>query len=1020
MYGRRARPSVALIAALGVAACSTEVKPFARAVVIEDLADAIGGEMGVAQPGDFLLENDQIRVSILSGRVSMGPSLYGGSLVDADLQWADPSTEQGNGRDQWNELFPLASMNVPFASAPGDVFVAEGGSESAAAVVRVQGASTPFLSLLDLLWGIVGMPDMWMVTDYVVEPGVPWVTIRTTVSFENVSPLPVDGTPVNYPLGGLDVVGVGLQDGIVMGDFFLAGGSLDVFAPGIGFDEDGAVYDRLVKGENAFVDPFEFPWVAAIGDGISYGIVPVEGSAYVPLFTASQTAIVGGIQDATKGTACTESPFNRFCVGDAFTYERLFFIGHGDVGSIVDRVLEARPAPHGTVSGRVVEEGTGRPLGQVDVFAYACAADASLPCAEQPYNQWRTDVRPDDSVPDGSFGGKLPVGDWELLVHRLGRADPERVRITVGEGEEVTVRLGSPIPGTITFFVTDEKQRRVPAKVTIFREDAPSSRQPALGDGFIAGNPEWVVFADQGTGELPLPPGTYRAIASRGIEYEIDESEPFVVDGRTSRHIEFVVRRAIDSEGWISADLHVHSEPSHDSGVTLPDRVRTMVAEGVEFFASTDHDYMTDFAPVIEDMGLTEWVQTAVGVETTTIEVGHFLAFPLQARFLADVGGAQDWTGKTPQQIIDFLRQQGAEVGFDPLVFVAHPRDGILGYFDQFGFDPFKGTPATAVSPPGVEYDPSLAGIPNPNPILADGNLTLDIDAMEMFTGKRLDTHRTPTVDELEAYAAAGSDEGWGYKWMERTMAEQQGLVDGVFRLSEDSQGVIDDWFTLLNLGYRITAIGNSDTHGTSSIEAGCPRNFVVSSTDEPAYIDDQEVADAVKAHKVIASYGPFVQLWMGDATIGDSVEASGPQTFTVLVQAPSWIEVDRVELYENGQLIHEFLVPADGPSTERLLATFEHTPSRDAWYVAIAMGEGSMAPVFTSVELPYLPLDEVVSSALGGIPLVGAALGEPIPFPKLYDVHPYAITNPIWVDVDGGGWLAPGLPTWLVPGARP
>ena len=32
----------------------------------------------------------------------------------------------------------------------------------------------------------------------------------------------------------------------------------------------------------------------------------------------------------------------------------------------------------------------------------------------------------------------------------------------------------------------------------------------------------------------------------------------------------------------------------------------------------------------------------------------------------------------------------GKAAGHDPFVFVGHPRDGILGYFDQFGFDPFE------------------------------------------------------------------------------------------------------------------------------------------------------------------------------------------------------------------------------------------------------------------------------------------------------------------------------------------
>ena len=48
----------------------------------------------------------------------------------------------------------------------------------------------------------------------------------------------------------------------------------------------------------------------------------------------------------------------------------------------------------------------------------------------------------------------------------------------------------------------------------------------------------------------------------------------------------------------------------------------------------------------------------------------------------------------------------------------------------------------------------------------------------------------------------------------------------------------VDDWFTLLNLGYRFTALGNSDTHGTTKTESGCPRNYVYISGDDPLLVD--------------------------------------------------------------------------------------------------------------------------------------------------------------------------------------
>lgn len=1002
-----------ILATALIAACAREVPdgPYARATVIGGLDETIGGEMGIARPGDFMLTNDLFRVSVLAGRPSMGPNISGGSVVDADLQWNDPRVDGGNGRDQWNEMFPLSSMNVHLASDLSTVRIAADGTDGGPAIVRVASPSTPFLSLLNVLWPLVGMPDQWLVTDYIVEPGVPWLTMRTTVTFSETAEPVVEGEPVDYPLGGIDVVDVGLENGVVFGDFWLAGGSLDVFAPGIGFDEDAAVAAAAAEGRNSFISPFEFPFVAAVGDGLSYGIVPKEGNAYVPLFTSSQTAVVGGVKRGSE-----DGP--RFAPTDAFTYERYFLIGHGDVGSVVDQYLQVRDIPHGTVTGNVFELGTNLPLSGIRVFVFE-------PGAEAPWSQWTTDVRRDDMVRDGNFGGTLPVGTWEIMVHELGRADTDRFTIEVTEGSEQQVALYAPAPGTVSFEIRDERGRLVPGKLTLLRADPatqPANRQPLLGDGYIGGRPEWVVFADRGTGTIPVPDGEYIAIASRGLEYEIDVSEPFKVDARRGHQIVLQVHQSIDTSGWISADFHVHSAPSHDSGVTLDQRVRTYVCEGVEFFAATDHDVLTDFAPTVEAMGLTEWVQTSVGAETTTVELGHFLAFPLQRHWLGDVGGAFDWTGSTPTTIVETLRQQGRDAGYEPLVFVAHPRSGILGYHDQFGLNTFDGTPGAPGLSPEIVFNNGLTDIAfrGVNPLLEPGGFTMAYDALELFTGKELFTIRTPLLHEIVDLRDQG--EGTMYDWLLRTLEEQQGLEDGTYKIQGDVLGSLDDWMALTNLGYRITALGNSDTHGMTSIEAGCPRNYVMSETDSPGAIDDQAVADAVRDHRVVASYGPFVQLWIDGAIIGDQISTNGEIEITIEVQAPTWMDIDTVTLYENGSVVEQFDV-TEADSTLRFLETFTRTPTQDAWYAVVVGGDAAMDPVFTGEDIPVIQLDDVVAEVLGAVPAITTIAGdlsEVTPRPRTYPITPFALTNPIWVDVGGDGWQAPGLPSWWVPTELP
>ncbi|MEO8705099.1 MAG: hypothetical protein ABI867_33910, partial [Kofleriaceae bacterium] len=53
-----------LLAVLALAACTGDAKPRSRAERIGSLDDAVGGPHAIGQIGDFLLENDQIRLVI--------------------------------------------------------------------------------------------------------------------------------------------------------------------------------------------------------------------------------------------------------------------------------------------------------------------------------------------------------------------------------------------------------------------------------------------------------------------------------------------------------------------------------------------------------------------------------------------------------------------------------------------------------------------------------------------------------------------------------------------------------------------------------------------------------------------------------------------------------------------------------------------------------------------------------------------------------------------------------------------
>src|SRR5262249_14420830 len=130
-----------------------------------------------------------------------------------------------------------------------------------------------------------------------------------------------------------------------------------------------------------------------------------------------------------------------------------------------------------------------------------------------------------------------------------------------------------------------------------------------------------------GRAEVSLPAGRYRVVATHGPEYSIYDQELSIgAHERATIHAELA--RVVDTTGYVACDFHVHAAPSHDSNVSLEDRVLALVAEGVEFAVATEHNHVTDYGPVIERQHLAPALRSARGVELTTKTWGHFNAFP--------------------------------------------------------------------------------------------------------------------------------------------------------------------------------------------------------------------------------------------------------------------------------------------------------------------------------------------------------------------------------------------------------
>jgi hypothetical protein len=167
-----------------------------------------------------------------------------------------------------------------------------------------------------------------------------------------------------------------------------------------------------------------------------------------------------------------------------------------------------------------------------------------------------------------------------------------------------------------------------------------------------------------------------------------------------------------------------------------------------------------------------------------------------------------------------------------------------------------------------------------------------------------------------------------------------------------------------------VAATGNSDTHHMDRNIGGYPRNYVRVPRDNPAAVRPLDVARGVKGLRSQLTTAPFVRLSVQGAAPGEVAQAPGGRARgEVSVLAAPWVSISTVTLYVDGVEARRWRVP-EGEAVERFRAGFDLSFARDGFVVARVEGE---RPLF---------------------PVVGGS--------EKFRVRPFALTNPVLVDVNG------------------
>ncbi|MGD9748303.1 MAG: CehA/McbA family metallohydrolase [Verrucomicrobiales bacterium] len=481
----------------------------------------------------------------------------------------------------------------------------------------------------------------------------------------------------------------------------------------------------------------------------------------------------------------------------------------------------------------------------------------------------------------------LPPGKYDFDALDTGRTMVRQsTEIKAGAVTPVEVTLDAPT--VVAFEVRDGEGASIPCKVQFNAEG--DTAKPDLGPVDRAHGSSDQYFSEKGDFMVPVPPGTYRIVITRGPEFGHHEETVTLAPGQNHK-INTVLRRQVATPGWIATDYHNHSTQSGDNTCGTDDRLINLAAEGLEFAPTTEHNRLYDWRPHIERLGLAPYLNTVAGMELTGAGA-HFNSFPFQPEPRWQDNGAPVWQ-KDPRLNAIVLRDfQGAEP--TRWIHVNHP-DMVENFIDR-----------------------DKDGRP---------------DGGYKAFGQLIDGLETQNYRNSDILATAP------YR-----------LVPGKGGLGHVVQIVPEFiWLQLLNRGLAPRAVAVTDSHQVYGNGVGSWRTYVKSSTDDPAMTDWTELSAQSKGGHMVLSSGPYLEVSTAAGAIaGDLERANGSVALKVRVQCADWLDIDRVQVLVNGRQAPEYNYTRENnpEKFQNGVVKFDQTLtiklSEDANLIVVATGEKS------------------------------------------------------------------------------
>lgn len=602
---------------------------------------------------------------------------------------------------------------------------------------------------------------------------------------------------------------------------------------------------------------------------------------------------------------------------------------------------------------------------------------------------------------EGNGTIKLAAGENVTIARKIFPGDS--LLAVQGVAEELAGRKTSPVKLT----VKDPAGRVAHAKVTIAQGKTVKGSARSAADGTLA---------------FKLAPGEYdvtiEAVGRPTVALKIATTESEVSDVVFNLPAcGYLVGKITDAEGRpIPCKVALYSK--NKDAVPDPDFGPDSAAGGVRNLVYTaSGTFKQEIAPGTYEAIVSYGPEYDVVVAEVTVEAGKEAALDAKLVRSVDTSGwvSSDFHShsspsgdNTSSQFGRVLNLLGEHIEFGPCT--EHNRiDSYVPHLKALNAEHLMATctgmeltggplPVNHQNAFPLLYKPRTqdggAPVTDENPIVQIERLALWDNASEKLV--QMNHPNLPQIlgdKDLDGKPDAGFEKMFGFVDVIEIHPPQQIFTPPV----KQADGKLErnpafHWMQMLNLGYQKTGVINTDAHYNFHGSGGY-RNYILSSTDDPAKIDTLEMVHNSEHGHLVMTTGPFLEVKLrpgpGDgqrdfAIPGDGVVARGGKcTLSIRVQCPNWFDVNRVQVFVNGR-------------AEKSL-NFTRREHGERFLNGVVKFEA---------ELPVsLPHDAHLIVATVG---EGLALGR-VMGPQWGTQPPCAVANPIFVDVEGDGFQPNG-----------